>query len=179
MEIPMTARQLPATTASHPRRFARAVGRAVEFTVKVSALVAAVFGILAWHEARMSGPDQIAAARGIEELRKIAALTLDREEERLVLDRAMLASLERLLPEAERTRLGIEQLAKLLDRRIEVVRAERRRLKTGERKRPTPDAMPWWSPDSRESKTAERVLREIGIISRQVQAQSASAVGDS
>jgi hypothetical protein len=104
---PAWAIQAPKTTpGAFPVASPAPSAGAFEFTVKVSALVAAVFGILAWHEARTSVPEQAAAARDIKELRNIAAVSLDREEERLVLDRAMLASLERLLPEAGGGPLG-------------------------------------------------------------------------
>jgi len=151
------------TPATHsiPRRIGRAIGRAFEFTVKASALIAAVFGVLAWHETRMSGPEQSAAARNTTALVEIATRSLDREEERLELDRAMLASIERLLPEAERTRLGVEQLAKLIDRRIEVVRDERRRFKAGVQPSPASAATSWWSPDSPASRKAKEIFDKI------------------
>jgi hypothetical protein len=100
----------------------------------------AVYGHLAWVEARSSS---------------------SQEEERLVLQRAMVDTLGRLLPEAERTRLGIEQLARLLDRRIEIVRERRRRLKTAVPPRPQPDATSWWDPDAPSSRKANEIFDKI------------------
>jgi len=155
-----TDQRLPATTPS-PRRLGRVIGQAFDLAVKVSAPVAAVFGILAWNEARISGPDQAVVARNTITMVDIATRSLDREEERQVLDRAMLASLERLLPEAERTRLGVEQLAKLLDGRIDAVREQRRRLKAAALPRPAPAATKWWSPDSPSSRKAKEIFDKI------------------
>jgi hypothetical protein len=148
------------TTPSLSRRFGRAAYRFLGLLALLSAIAGGPFAYLAWVEAKSSGSDQAAMVHEIKELRKIAALSLEREEERLVLHRAMLASLEPLLPEAEKTRLGIEKLARLLDSRIEGVRAERGRLKAGGQL-PPPAATSLWSPDSEPSRTARKIWEEM------------------
>jgi hypothetical protein len=128
------------TTRSLPRRIVTATYGALKVVATVSAPIAAIYGHLAWVETRSSSIQ---------------------EEERLVLQRAMLTALERMLPEAERTRLGIEGLVKLLDRRIEMVREKRRRLKAGVQPSPQLDATSSWSPDSPASTKAKEIFDKM------------------
>ena len=103
-----------------------------------------LFAYFAWQEAKSSSPDQMAAAVNTAELVRHATTALEQEEQRLVLQRAMLKLLERLLPEAEQTRFSIERLKTL--RRIETVRIEKARREKGIHaaagKRPWTDPVP-------------------------------------
>jgi hypothetical protein len=146
MEAAMT------TNTTNPnlfRRCASAAHRTLILIATVSAPIAAVYGHLAWVEAKSSS---------------------SQEEERLVLQRAMLTTLERMLPEAERTRLGIERLAQLIDRRLESIRRGRMRPKAKVETRPdrTSALAPMWGifgrdigPSSPQSKKAEEIFREM------------------
>jgi hypothetical protein len=143
-------------TPSLPRRIGRGIYRCLEFLALAGAIAGAVFGYLTW-----VSPDQGDAARNTGKLVQLYAQMLEQEEQRLVLDRAVLASIERLFPEAELTRLGIEKLAKLMDSRIEDVREERGRLKAGIPPRSASGVTSWWSPDSPASRKAKEIFDKI------------------
>jgi len=147
-------------TPSLPRRLARGVYGFLELLALAGAIAGAVFGYLAW-----ASPDQSDAARNTGKLVHLYTQALEQEERRLVLDRATLASLERMLPEAERTRLGVEQLVGLIDLRLAGVREARRKLKADAQPRQAPVGPSWWDrngPDSPASITAKKILDQMG-----------------
>jgi hypothetical protein len=137
------------TNSSLPRRIGRTLYGALKLVATVSAPIAAVYGHLAWVEAKSSA---------------------NQEEERLELQRAMLTTLERMLPEAERTRLGVERLAQTIDHRLESIRQKRARPKGKVETEPdqTSAHAPVWGifgrgigPGSPPSKMAEKIFREM------------------
>ena len=112
------------------RKLGRGLYDAVAFTAMASTLPAAVFGYLAWQEAKSSSPDVTAIAVSARELARMSEQALEQRRDELELQRGTLLALGKLLPETERSRLGIERLVHLTERRLADVKeqqAERRR----------------------------------------------------
>lgn len=148
----------------------RSAARAAYRTFAFIALVSAPVGTYYAYVAALPSPDAAATARNTDELRRLADANLAQEAERLHIDRAVLASLSQLLPAAEATRVGIDRLVIIIDRRLTTIREEQaRRKNTAGNRRETPSSATsasvagWWSrlgPASSHSRVHDEVFKD-------------------
>lgn len=106
----------------------RLASRTLEVLAFACALPAAVFGYLAWVEAKASSPDIGALVGNTKEMVRLYTLSLELEVEGREYQRAQLATLDRILPEVEKARFGVERLTQMNERRLAYARAELQRL---------------------------------------------------
>lgn len=98
-------------------RIGHGITRTLRLLVLASGPVGAVFGFLAWQEAKSSSPDMTAAARNTAEMLRVEI--------------EVLRTLGKALPEAERTRLGIERLITIAETQLAKVPTSRKALDRG------------------------------------------------
>lgn len=139
------------------------------FLALISAPLGAIYGYLAWQEARFSSQDQANMARALTSLAKMSEQELDQRERDLAIQQGVLEAVSKILPEAERTRLGIEQLVALNGQRLTIVRAARTQrsgqTQTAPISKPRQKPLPNWrdaiGPGSKASRIADAIFAKI------------------
>lgn len=95
------------------------------FTALASAPAGAVYTYLAWQDAKTASDEAVKTARHAGDLVTLGESALEAKRDDLELQRGILAALNKILPEQERARIGIERLAKTNERRLAEVNAEK------------------------------------------------------
>jgi len=122
---------------THLKTILRASYLALTVLALLSAPIGAMYGYLAWQDARSSSFETVDIARALKSLQTMSEQELAQRERDHAIQSGLLEAVAKMLRESERTRLGIERLVELNTQRGQSVR----KVRQGQR-------LPWASAGS-------------------------------